>query len=434
MSLDQRIPPPTDMAALEEDLKRAREQDRLKEALDAQQVPGYESAQEYEESQRAGKAAEWWLNVPGDFLTGTIRGMLNSGDAVLDAAKGVARTGDMGAMMGMPAQRPSDPRGGIQAPEDNVVPDVKWDDILPGEFISSVEEWTQQRENESTDIGRMRQTLFQFAGPFMMFAKAFGGFQSGQTAMNVARGAFADAAASATALSEQEGRLAELLMEFDPTGLARNAALEYLVSREDEGPAEARLKNVLDSQLGAAAFGIPFGALKFFKLARKRLMAGEIGMKVPGAPNTQGGKLDVFGEKQDGEFEAIVDRYLTDEERRLMTDSDEVKIKEYLNDPNIAAPDEIVAMAAAGGAKRGWYEASARAISHVFGGGEDATRFTTLSVGNKSANVGRVEPAQRAKHLARVDRCWPTHGPRRDQEIDGACRRGCRFGLAQPRA
>ena len=42
-----------------------------------------------------------------------------------------------------------------------------------------------------------------------------------------------------------------------------------------------------------------------------------------------------------------------------------------------APPEEIAAMASAGGAKRGWYEESVKAIRHVFGE-EDGTRFAAL--------------------------------------------------------
>lgn len=81
------------------------------------------------------------------------------------------------------------------------------------------------------------------------------------------------------------------------------------------------------------------------------------------------------------DVEEAMNRYLTDEERAELDalgnyHGTNARNKMAMMLENGATVDEVVAMAAAGNAKRGWYRASADAITHIFG--EDAPRFTAL--------------------------------------------------------
>lgn len=69
-----------------------------------------------------------------------------------------------------------------------------------------------------------------------------------------------------------------------------------------------------------------------------------------------------------------VSKYLTEDEQALMTLGDRKAMDELLK--ITASPEEVASMAAAGGAKRGWYEESVKAIKHVFG--DDSERFALL--------------------------------------------------------
>lgn len=116
----------------------------------------------------------------------------------------------------------------------------------------------------------VRQTV-QFMVPFTMATKAMGGFKTGATVANVAKGAAAEAATMFGAFDPHAGRFADLLQAVSPDGLAANRFIDYLTSRENEGEMEGRFKNVVDSLAGSAAVGaaIKVGATTFKGAARQ---------------------------------------------------------------------------------------------------------------------------------------------------------------------
>ena len=81
------------------------------------------------------------------------------------------------------------------------------------------------------------------------------------------RGLSAGAVADLTVFDPNEGRLADMLVEFDSPVL-NNAATQYLATDEDDTEMEGRLKNVLEGMLIGGPLEILFG-VKAFKKAKK---------------------------------------------------------------------------------------------------------------------------------------------------------------------
>ena len=81
------------------------------------------------------------------------------------------------------------------------------------------------------------------------------------------RGLSAGAVADLTVFDPNEGRLADMLVEFDSPVL-NNAVTQYLATDEDDTEMEGRLKNVLEGMLIGGPLEILFG-IKAFKKAKK---------------------------------------------------------------------------------------------------------------------------------------------------------------------
>ena len=81
------------------------------------------------------------------------------------------------------------------------------------------------------------------------------------------RGMTAGAVADLTVFDPNEGRLSDMLVEFD-SPVANNAVTQYLATDEDDTEMEGRLKNVLEGMLIGGPLEILFG-IKAFKKAKK---------------------------------------------------------------------------------------------------------------------------------------------------------------------
>ena len=102
-----------------------------------------------------------------------------------------------------------------------------------------------------------------FIGPNKFF-KAVG--LSGGVVKTGLRGMAAGGVSDLTVFDPNEGRLADMLVEFDSPVL-NNAVTQYLATDEDDTEMEGRLKNVLEGMLIGGPFEILFG-IKAFKKAK----------------------------------------------------------------------------------------------------------------------------------------------------------------------
>ena len=81
------------------------------------------------------------------------------------------------------------------------------------------------------------------------------------------RGITAGAASDLTVFDPNEGRLSDMLVEFDSPVL-NNAVTQYLATDEDDTEMEGRIKNVLEGMAIGGPLEILFG-IKAFKKAKK---------------------------------------------------------------------------------------------------------------------------------------------------------------------
>jgi hypothetical protein len=103
-----------------------------------------------------------------------------------------------------------------------------------------------------------------FAGPSKIL-KGFG--LSGGFTKTALRGLSAGAASDLTVFDPNEGRLSDMLVEFDSPVL-NNAVTQYLATDEDDTEMEGRIKNVLEGMAIGGPLEILFG-IKAFKKAKK---------------------------------------------------------------------------------------------------------------------------------------------------------------------
>ena len=80
------------------------------------------------------------------------------------------------------------------------------------------------------------------------------------------RGMAAGGVSDLTVFDPNEGRLSDMLVEFD-SDVLNNAVTQYLATDEDDTEMEGRVKNVLEGMLIGGPFEILFG-LKAFKKAK----------------------------------------------------------------------------------------------------------------------------------------------------------------------
>ena len=106
------------------------------------------------------------------------------------------------------------------------------------------------------------------------------------------------------------------------------------------------------------------------------------------------------------DIDTRIGTHLTDQEKALMTPKDRTTIESLLQ--TTATPAEVASMAAAGGAKRGWYKESVAALRHVFG--DDADRFASLL----SATSPQTSVESNLRNALNIWRNWDAAGRPQD--------------------
>jgi len=133
------------------------------------------------------------------------------------------------------------------------------------------------------------------------------------------RGMTAGAVADLTVFDPNEGRLSDMLVEFDSPVL-NNAVTQYLATDEDDTEMEGRLKNVLEGMLIGGPLEILFG-IKAFKKAKK---TKDIAEKEKIYKET-GEAIDGLKKKKKNK------KVLT----KIVEDNKAINIKEYIKNINI---------------------------------------------------------------------------------------------------
>ena len=153
---------------------------------------------------------------------------------------------------------------------------LSFKDFIP-QYVSPTR-WKEQRYSEERQLplfykpktlaGNITEGVSRFVtgfytpNKFLKGAGLVGGF--GVTAL---RGMTAGAVADLTVFDPNEGRLSDMLVEFDSPVL-NNAVTQYLATDEEDTEMEGRLKNVLEGMIiGGVAEGVLFG-IKAFKKAK----------------------------------------------------------------------------------------------------------------------------------------------------------------------
>lgn len=153
---------------------------------------------------------------------------------------------------------------------------LSFKDFIP-KYVSPTR-WKEQKYSEERQLplfykpktlaGNVTEGVSRFLGGYFLPSKFLkgaglvGGF--GVTAL---RGLTAGAAADLTVFDPNEGRLSDMLVEFDSPVL-NNAVTQYLATDEEDTEMEGRLKNVLEGMIiGGVAEGVLFG-IKAFKKAK----------------------------------------------------------------------------------------------------------------------------------------------------------------------
>jgi len=129
---------------------------------------------------------------------------------------------------------------------------------------------------------------------------------------------------------------------------------------------EGAILGVLFPAVLKGSFGTVKLGPKFWKYAQEGGFSGVRG------PAAQRGMINLAGTEPD--FQKRVMKYATADERNVLLAKDTPELERLLK--HSATPQEVASMAAAGGAKRGWYRASVQALRHIFG--NDSDTFTAL--------------------------------------------------------
>lgn len=218
-------------------------------------------------AEQAGALAPTWTgNLPKNLAVGAYKAALNTIETGVDLAE-LSVPGTDGAVPAIPPLAPA-----------------RLISELAPEFFESAHSLANEWTANNTLGDDITQGVAQFAIPFAAYMRAAGGFQAGQTMLNVTKAAGAEAAAAGTAFEPHEGRLAdlvqlgresegrfgELLRKVSPDGSLLNSYINYITDRENEGEWEGRFKNAVDSLAGSAAIaGVLKGAAVGFRSARK---------------------------------------------------------------------------------------------------------------------------------------------------------------------
>lgn len=124
------------------------------------------------------------------------------------------------------------------------------------------EEYSKKRQlpifhKPETLAGNMTEGVSRFVTGFAGPAKFLkGAGLSGSLVKRSIRGLSAGAVADLTVFDPNEGRLSDMLVEFD-SPLLNNAVTQYLASDESDSEMEGRLKNVLEGMALGGAIGLP---------------------------------------------------------------------------------------------------------------------------------------------------------------------------------
>lgn len=165
---------------------------------------------------------------------------------------------------------------------------------LPPEIALGLK-YTRDLLPEYTDTDdRVAQSAAQFFIPFAAWSKAIGVTRALGPVAKVAKAALAEAATVASSFAPHQGRFADLLRAADTDNRLVNAYVDYLATDENEGEAEGRFKNVVDSLATSAALGsvlyIGGKAMRadWRAIADRAMEPGPM----PGSPKSQRGSLD----------------------------------------------------------------------------------------------------------------------------------------------
>jgi len=152
-------------------------------------------------------------------------------------------------------------------------------DFIP-KYVSpskwKAEEYSKKRQlpvfhKPETLAGNMTEGVTRFLTGFAGPAKFLkGAGLAGTSAKAISRGMVAGAVADLTVFDPNEGRLSDMLIEFDSPVL-NNAVTQYLATDKNDGEMEGRLKNVLEGMaLGGIAESIFYGIKGFKKMKQTK--------------------------------------------------------------------------------------------------------------------------------------------------------------------
>lgn len=189
-------------------------------------------------------AAQWMVNLPRNITVGAIDAVTNT-LRTIDSAQQEAQRKQFEST-GNPKHRP---RSMLSAKDD----DASTTDLDIDQGLVALR-GIIAKDNEGLP-DRAVQSAAQFFLPFAAWAKTLGAGSAATTVGNIVRGAGAEAATVATAFAPHQGRFADLLREVDTDNRLVNAYVDYLATDENEGVAEGRFKNVVDSLATSAALG-----------------------------------------------------------------------------------------------------------------------------------------------------------------------------------
>lgn len=220
----------------------------------------------------------WTKRLPRNISIGVVDAALNTWDAFKRAALAAGEGAEMREAMDegrlLPEKTPAQRR--IEGPSvDKALED--------GEVVSAVRSFREHLTQNDSTADKVTQGAAQFVIPFMGWTKALGGLNAASKATNVGRAVAAEAATVSTSFGPHDPRLADLyalgqhtegalgdaLNTAAPDGSLINAYIDYMTDRENEGDAEGRFKNVVDSLVGSAAIaGVFKTGAKSLRVAR----------------------------------------------------------------------------------------------------------------------------------------------------------------------
>ena len=142
--------------------------------------------------------------------------------------------------------------GGIEFGDPNTLGKLTFTDFIP-RFISPTK-WKEQKYSEKRQLPQFHKpetTVGQATEGVTRFLTGFAGpakFLKGYNKLGRARSYVAGAISDLTVFDPNEGRLSDMLVEFD-SSVFNNAVTQYLSSDVDDTEMEGRLKNVLEGMI-----------------------------------------------------------------------------------------------------------------------------------------------------------------------------------------